>query len=371
MEEKMSKKYRVIQWGLGYTGRYSAGYILRNPNLQLVGAACFTAGKDGKDIGELCGLDRTGLTATRNTDSLLDTAADCVIYMPLDPLTDPSLPDSSASVWLKELLRILASGKNVVASMCSGAHYRNLARGEEFRRQINEACEAGKSSVFFTGLDPGFISDALALNMASAVGDIEQIRTWEILDYSNYPQPEILNALGFGMPPEALSPQDGAARIGVMWGGLPYIYADALGVTLEDTKIDADIYISPTSFTAPGGCRVEAGTIGALRFSVAGIVGGRPRFVVNHVTRLSNDMAPDWPRIGELGGYRIEIDGYPPFKGEFPMGLPGGSGSSFADAMIMTAARCVSSIDAIVQATPGYKTFLDLTPLAGKFTLAR
>jgi 2,4-diaminopentanoate dehydrogenase len=366
----MSKKYKVIQWGLGYTGLYSAGYILRNPNLQLVGVKCVTAGKQGKDVGDLCGIESAGVKATLDAEALLGTEADCVIYMPLDPLTDPSLPDSSAAVWFKEMLTILAAGKNVIASMCSGMHYRHLAKGEDFLRQINDACTKGNSTLMFAGLDPGFISDALALNMASAVGDIEQIRTWEILDYSSYPQVETLNALGYGMRPEQLSPADGTTRIGVMWGGCPHLYADALGVTLEDTKIDADIYLAPKSFTVPGGCRIEAGTIAAMRFSIAGIVGGRARFVVNHVTRMGNDMAPDWPRVGDVGGYRIEIDSFPPFRGDFPMGLPGGSGSSFTDAMIMTAARCVSSIDAVVKATSGYKTFLDVQPLAGKYTLA-
>ena len=366
----MTKKYKVIQWGLGYTGLYSAGYILRNPNLELVAAKCSTASKDGKDVGELCGLKPAGVKATLDADALLKTDADCVIYMPLDLLTDPSLPDSSAAVWFREMLTILASGKNVIASMCSGMHYRNLANGEDFKRQIDAACAKGNSTLLFTGLDPGFISDALALNMASAVGDIEQIRTWEILDYSGYTQTDTLNALGFGRRPESLSPAEGAARIGIMWGGCPHLYADAMGVKLEDTKIDADIYLAPKTYTASGGCLIEVGTIAAMRFSVSGIVGGRARFVVNHVTRMGNDMAPEWPRVGEAGGYRIEIDGFPPFKGDFPMGLPGGSGSSFADAMIMTAARCVSSIDAVVKATPGYKTFLDVAPLAGKYTLA-
>lgn len=363
-------KHRVIQWGLGYAGLYSAGYILRNPNLELVGAKCFTAAKESKDVGELCGLPIAGVTATRNVEELLQTDADCVIYMPLDLLDDPSLPDSQASHWLKELLTILASGKNVIASMCSGTHYRHLADGDGFLRQINEACRVGSSTMLFTGLDPGFISDALALNMASAVGDIEQIRTWEILDYSSYTVVDALNALGFGRRPETLSPAEGAARIGIMWGGVPHVYAEALGVTLEDTVIDADFYLAPETFTAPGGCLIEAGSIAAMRFTVAGIVGGRQRFVVNHVTRMGNDAAPDWPRVGDVGGYRIEIDGFPTFRGDFPLGLPGGSGSSFADAMIMTAARCVTSIDAVVKAAPGYTTFLGLAPLAGKYTLA-
>jgi 4-hydroxy-tetrahydrodipicolinate reductase len=84
---------------------------------------------------------------------------------------------------------------------------------------------------------------------------------------------------------------------------------------------------------------------------------------------MSADLAPDWPSIGGDGGYRVEIDSFPPLRMDMPMGLPGGGGTSFADAMIMTAARCVNCIDAVVTATPGFKTFLDLGPVGGKNTI--
>jgi 4-hydroxy-tetrahydrodipicolinate reductase len=106
-----------------------------------------------------------------------------------------------------------------------------------------------------------------------------------------------------------------------------------------------------------------------LRFSVSGIVAGSPMLVVNHVTRIGPEMGPSWPTIGSDGGYRVEIDSFPPFKGEFPMGLPGGTGSTFADAMAMTAGRCVNCVEPVVNAKPGYRTFLDLGPLGGRHAL--
>ena len=33
-----------------------------------------------------------------------------------------------------------------------------------------------------------------------------------------------------------------------------------------------------------------------LRFEVQGIVNGRPAIVLEHVTRLRDDIAPDWPK---------------------------------------------------------------------------
>ena len=44
---------------------------------------------------------------------------------------------------------------------------------------------------------------------------------------------------------------------------------------------------------------VEAGTCGALRMQAIGVVDGREAIVIEHVTRLAPDVAPDWPTLPE------------------------------------------------------------------------
>ena len=100
-----------------------------------------------------------------------------------------------------------------------------------------------------------------------------------------------------------------------------------------------------------------------------GICGGRERYIINHVTRMSPDIRPALAEHWKQCGYRVEIDSYPPVRVDWPMGLPNGGGTAFADAMIMTAARCVNSVEAVVQASPGYKLFPDLAPVGGKYAL--
>jgi 4-hydroxy-tetrahydrodipicolinate reductase len=361
--------YKVIQWGAGFTGRYSLRYILGNPSLELVGVKVFTDSKVGVDAGELLGGEPVGVTGTRDVEALLSTDADCVVFMPRDPLGDPTLPNSPAQSWIDELLPILRSGKNVVSSLAPGIHMGHLASGEALTAQFDEACREGGSTLLFTGLDPGFLSDALAVTMASAVGEITAIRTWEMLEYSNYPEADVLAALGFGIPPESL---DSSALdiITPTWGSGIVLAAQALNVEIEDMTITPDLFVSPKTFTTPGGVEIREGTIGAVKWTLSGIVGGKPLLNINHVTRMAPDMAPDWPNVGKAGGYRIEIDSYPPFVGEFEMARPGGTGSSFDDAMAMTAARCVNAIQTVVQAPPGYKTILDLPPLTGQNSVA-
>jgi 2,4-diaminopentanoate dehydrogenase len=82
------------------------------------------------------------------------------------------------------------------------------------------------------------------------------------------------------------------------------------------------------------------------------------------VNRLGPHAAPDWPSIGDGGGYRIEVDGFPAIRGDFPSGLPGGTRDGLKDAMAMTAARLVNSMQTVVQADPGHLTPNDV-PIIG------
>src|ERR1700722_10714585 len=122
-----------------------------------------------------------------------------------------------------------------------------------------------------------------------------------------------MDALGFGRRPHDV---DSATftTVAPTWACAVYQLADATGVELSRTSLDADFYISPDRSTALSGMVVEAGTIGALRWTLTGFVGDEPRFVINHINRMGAGMAPDWPKMdGHEGGYRIEIDGFPPY----------------------------------------------------------
>src|SRR5262249_46173001 len=114
---------------------------------------------------------------------------------------------------------------------------------------------------------------------------------------------------------------------------------------------------------------VEKGTIAAMIFRVTGYVGGQPKIVLQHVNRLRNDMAPDWPNVEPAGGYRIEIEGTNPLRADFQLGLPGSEGNSFADAAARPAAAWLNPSAAVARAGPGFKPSLDLPPLTGKYTM--
>src|SRR5262245_37682286 len=100
--------YRVIQWATGHVGIHALRGILRHPELELVGLVVSSEKKAGRDAGELCGLGKTGIIATRDSDEALAQRADCVSYM---GATDFRLGGA-----LDDMCRILSSGANLVTT---------------------------------------------------------------------------------------------------------------------------------------------------------------------------------------------------------------------------------------------------------------
>jgi 4-hydroxy-tetrahydrodipicolinate reductase len=92
-----------------------------------------------------------------------------------------------------------------------------------------------------------------------------------------------------------------------------------------------------------------------MRFEIIGVIDGEERIVVEHVTRLRDDDAPDWPQ-GQC--YRILIEGDPHLKLELELGSDHGD-HNFAGCLA-TAIHVVNAIPSVVRAEPGVLSMLDL-----------
>ena len=95
----------------------------------------------------------------------------------------------------------------------------------------------------------------------------------------------------------------------------------------------------------------EAGTMGAFRFEVQGIVGGEPKLVVEHITRIVDDTAPQWPKPTKQGLHQVRIEGAPDLvvtiECEDADGNHAGGGNASA------AGRIVNAIPTLCEAPAG------------------
>src|SRR5690606_15054183 len=138
---------RVIQWATGTVGIHAVPAIVEHPDLELAGLWVYSDAKAGRDAGELCGIDPVGVLATQDADALLASDADVVCYMaPSDIRPDEVVDD---------LCRMLAAGKNVVNTSFVPLLYPKAA-GEGVYDKLQAACEAGGTSFYTNGIDPGF-----------------------------------------------------------------------------------------------------------------------------------------------------------------------------------------------------------------------
>ncbi|EUA43217.1 dihydrodipicolinate reductase, domain protein [Mycobacterium xenopi 3993] len=74
------------------------------------------------------------------------------------------------------------------------------------------------------------------------------------------------------------------------------LYQLAAGLDVRIDRVEESVERIPAeeSFDTPTG-HIAAGTIAAMRSTLTGYVEDRPTFVVDHVTRMHDDIAPDWP----------------------------------------------------------------------------
>jgi hypothetical protein len=345
--------YRVIQWTTGNVGRYALRQILDHPELALAGVYVTSEAKDGQDAGALCGRPPAGVRATRDADALLASDADCVVYT--------ATADRRPFDAVKDICRILASGKDVVSSSVVGlVHPR--AFGDRVTSQLEEACAKGESSFFTSGIDPGFANDVLPLVLSGLCGTWEEIRVQEIINYATYAQPEVLfDTMGFGQPLDAKAILFNPGALGFAWGGTIKLLAEGLGLTLD--RIEEWHERRPaTKRLDIQGHVIEPGTTAALRFEVRGIVGGAPVLVVEHVTRMDDDLCPDWPTGN--GCYRVLVKGVPGMRCEYEFWDE--HGDHAVGGVVLTATRLVNAIPAVVAAAPGLLSALDLPLITGR-----
>jgi hypothetical protein len=349
---------RVVVWGTGNVGRPAVRAVLAHRELELAGVVVANPAKVGRDAGELAGLEPCGVRATADGAGLLARGGiDAVVYA--------ATADTRPKEAYADLLACLRAGANVVSTAFYPLLYPKTAP-RELLEPLEAACRAGRSSVFVSGIDPGWALDVLPLLLSGMVADLREVRCQEIFDYGLYDQPDVVrNVIGFGGPLDALPLMLHDFSLRMVWEPMVRILGDGLGRPVERVETHVERRALERTLEVPGMGRFEAGTQGAFRFEVRGISGGEPLFVVDHVTRIDGACAPDWPYPPEgRGCHRVILRGAPVLHvtvhGEDPC-EPGPAGGGNATA----ANRIVNAIPAVCAAAPGVVTALDLPPVYG------
>ena len=343
--------YRVIQWATGGVGRASIEGIVSHPDLELVGCWVHSTDKVGKDVGELCGMDRLGVTATHDVEELLALNADCVMYVPI-------------MANRKEIIRILESGKNVVTPL--GYFY----PGKRDVSDLEAACQRGGVTLHGTGIHPGGITERFPLMVSALSRNITHVRAEEFSDIRTYGAPYVVGEImGFGKTPEeaAKSPM-----LDVMGGGFLEsidMVADALGFALDDRKhTHHEVAVALKPIDSPIGI-IEPGLVAAQRFTWKGTVRGQTVITVRTNWFMGEEgFDPAWSFGPEGERFEVEVQGDPTakvtFRGWQPESIEAGLKRN--PGIVATGIHVVSAIPYVIEAEPGIKTYLDLPLVSGR-----
>jgi len=280
---------RVVQWTTGNVGQRSVRAVVAHPNLELVGCYAWSADKVGRDVGELCGIDPVGVTATDDVDALLGLRPDCVVYNPMWQDVD-------------ELVRILEAGVNVV-STAAFINGRSLGDG---RDRILDACRRGGSSMFGTGISPGFV-ELIGIATAGICDRIDKITINEASDTTLYDSPATELPCGFGRPIDDPELPPMAANGTAVFGEAVALVADALGIELDEIVCEAE-YARATEDVVMDSWTIAAGCVAGVAASWQGRVGGRTIVELNVRWKKGQTVDPDW-QIEE--GHVVQVDGLP------------------------------------------------------------
>jgi 2,4-diaminopentanoate dehydrogenase len=350
----------TVVWGTGNVGRAAIRAVEAHPALKLTAVLVHNPEKVGRDAGDLAGLGHeSGVVATDDIDAVLAASPRAIVYAGSGEIRfDEALAD---------ITRAIRAGAVVVTPSLYPLYDQHNAP-PELRDPVLAAIAEGGGSLFVSGVDPGWGNDVLPLLISGLGSEVDVIRCQEIFDYSTYEQPDSVRYLvGMGQPMDYEPPMLAPMVPSMVWGGQIRLIARGLGVRIDELKETLDRRPLENTVTTRTMGDFEAGTQGAVRFEVQGIVDGEPRIVIEHVTRIHPSCAPDWPQPPSgAGAHKVIIEGRPRIEVSVEATDEGENRSAGGNATAV--GRLVTAIDWLVAAEPGLYDALDvpLRPAAGK-----
>lgn len=353
----------TVVWGTGNVGRAAIRAVAAHPALDLTAVLVQDPAKVGRDAGRLAGLDHElGLAAVSDPEAVLADRPAAVVYA----CSGDVRPDAAVA----DIVPALRAGCAVVTPSLY-AMYDPTSAPPALREPLEQAALQGGGALFVSGIDPGWGNDVLPVLMAGLCQQVEQVRCQEIFDYSTYDAPDAVRlSVGMGLAMDQVPMMVAPGVPTMVWGGQLRLMARALGARLDDIververrALDADVTNGMGMF--------ERGTQGGLRFEVQGIVDGRPRLVVEHVTRIAPEVAPDWPSPtdGGAGAHVVHITGRPNLTVTVSAEDEGGNRAAGGNATAV--GRLVGAIPWLRLAPPGVYDALDVPLAHGTMTTGR
>ena len=325
----MTDKIRVIQYGLGPIGSAVARHVVERESLELVGGVDIDPAKAGKDMGQVIGLEEPlGFGVANNLKGVLArTEADVVLHT----------TSSYFDLFKPQILEILEAGLDIV-STAEELSFPWLANPEDAAEVDAAAKKAGKT-VLGTGVNPGFLMDALPLALTAICQRVDHVEVTRVIDASVRRGP-FQAKIGSGMTVEAFEAKMAEGRMGHV--GLPEsvgMVFDTLGKELVRYESEVEPVVA-SELVKTEHFEVQPGQVTGLKQVARGYTEEGEFMVLTFIAAL--DAGED--------GDTVKLSGHP----DLEVKLKGTNGD------IATVAIAVNAIGRVIEAAPGLVTMRDL-----------
>lgn len=343
-----NKNLRIAQWATGKVGARSMKAIIQHPALDLVGLYVHSEAKEGRDAGELCGLEPVGIKATRNINDIIALKPDCVMYM-------------QEGVNIDDVCRLLAAGINIVTTR--GEFFFPEKMDRELRERTQAACRKGGASLHATGSSPGFITEAIPVVLTSVARRVDCVTIDEFAYIPESCSPEmVFDVMGYGRPPAAEFDPGMLHHMAQCFDQSLSSTAAALGLAIDEVKSFGETATALSRVKIAEDAYIEPGTVAAQRITIAAMRQGKPVMQMRANWYCATDLDKDW-YLGETG-WRVVVEGDTPLDVRLTMPR---TDEPVAEQMGgYTAHRAVNAIHAVCAAEPGIRTTAELLQIVAR-----
>jgi hypothetical protein len=332
------EKLRVIQWNTGKVGRLSMRAILDDPRLELVGVYAYSPDKVGVDAGKLCDRPDTGILATDDIDALVALKADTVVYTPFTGDVD-------------HVVRLLENGADVLST---NLFFHVGGIQGEVKERLEAACKRGNSSIYITGINPGWIN-SITTALTAVCRRVDSVAIFESANCATYESPETWNYFGMGQHGATPERIEAARTWLVMFRDAVVRVGEALGFAFDDVEFYCE-YATAAEKVDLGWFVMEKGTNAAVRGGWKGKVGGKTRVQGQVTWYLTKKLAEGWTIDDDE--YHLIVEGEPGIDTRIRFKAPAHWTNSDWDSL--TAMPTVNAILDIKAARPGVLTLHDV-----------
>ena len=321
---------RALLYGMGPIGLMVGRQLATRDGFRIVGAVDVDPAKVGRDVGEVAGLPRP-LRVKIDPDApraLKRTKPDVVVLC----------TSSSVRAVMPQIEQVLKAKVPIVTTTEELSY--PVRRNASLARAIDAMAKRAKVAVLSTGVNPGFVMDALPITLTVACERIDTIAVDRIQDARTRRLP-FQQKIGAGLSPEQFTREVGRGYIRHV--GLSEsisMIADALGWHLDRITDEVEPKIADATVESEF-LAVDAGYVSGIVQEGVGYRHDTP------VIRLHMEAYFGAPQSYD----EVRIQGVPRLTLRIPGGVPGD---------VATASIVVNSIPKVLAARPGLQTMRHL-----------